>query len=87
MPVILALICTCFVTPAGRLNKIAEAYDLAHLPQQKKFNRLAEVALPEIASIDKQLIRNIAAKHDEDVWKLHDKEVYSVAMRVCSHNL
>jgi hypothetical protein len=55
---------------------------VGHLPQEVRFEKLAEIALTEIASVDMQLIRNIVSKHANDVWKLHEKETLSVSLRV-----
>jgi hypothetical protein len=64
------------------IHRIGAAYGVNHLPQEERFRELAEVALPELAAVDRQLLKNIATKHDEQIWKLHNKEVLSVSMRV-----
>jgi hypothetical protein len=57
---------------------------VSDLQADECYAELAKVALAEVASIDSQLVRNIAKRSDEDVWRLNENEVVSVGMRVRS---
>ena len=57
------------------------------MPTAERYEALTKLALPEIAAIDRHLIKNITSKCDEEAWKLHSNEVLSVALRVCTSKL
>jgi hypothetical protein len=67
------------------LTRIAHEHGLNHLPPAERYQQLADTALHQISNIDRQLIRNISAKVDEEAWRLHTSDAHSVAMRVRTH--
>lgn len=59
---------------------LAKKMGLGHLPAAEKY---AAMDIAELATVNSQLMNNIARQCDEDVWKLHEKDEQSVAQRVC----
>jgi MULE transposase domain len=51
-------------------------------PAAKRYETMATEALPDLAALNDQLVRNITRQHDKEVWALHSNEVTSIAMRV-----
>ena len=61
---------------------MAKEHNVEHLPAHERYGALVEVAAPQFAALNTQLIRNSARKHDQDVWRLDENEVMSIDARV-----